>query len=135
SMSNPQLQSALNHLSRDREQAVARLSQFLSIPSVSTDAAYQPHIEQAAQWVAQQLAECGLDAQILPTQGHPAVLATSPAHAAPADAPTVLFYGHYDVQPPDPVDQWRTPPFEPAIRDGAIYARGASDDKGQVCCF
>jgi len=134
-MSNPQLPTVLDHLARDREQAVQRLAQFLSIPSVSTDAAHQPHIERAAQWVAQQLGACGLHAKILPTQGHPAVLAMSPAEAAPAEAPTMLFYGHYDVQPPDPVEQWRTPPFEPAIRDGAIYARGASDDKGQVCCF
>ncbi len=67
--------------------------------------------------------------------GHPAVVACTKPDAAPADAPTVLFYGHYDVQPPDPIEPWTTPPFEPTVREGHIYARGACDDKGQVACF
>ncbi len=130
-----QLTAVLDHLAATRDAALERLKDLLAIPSVSTDEAYTPHIAKAAQWVADALRACGLEVAIHPTQGHPVVVATTPDNLAPADAPTVLFYGHYDVQPPDPVEKWDTPPFEPTIRDGAIFARGASDDKGQVYCF
>ncbi len=129
------LDSALEHLANDQTQALERLNAFLSIPSVSTDPAYATHAAHAAQWVAQALTEIGFDAQVHPTPGHPIVLAHNHNHALPAHTPHVLFYGHYDVQPPDPIDAWTTPPFEPTVRDGAVFARGASDDKGQVACF
>ena len=74
-------------------------------------------------------AACGLTAELIPTAGHPLVYAESPAVPG---APTVLVYGHYDVQPPDPLDLWTTPPFEPTRRDGNLFARGATDDKGQM---
>ena len=129
------LDDVLQQLDDDQPQAVARLCEFLSIPSVSTDPAFADQAAQAARWVCDTLTRLGFDATSHPTAGHPIVLADNRNDKPPADAPHVLFYGHYDVQPPDPLDQWTTPPFEPAIRDGAIVARGASDDKGQVMCF
>ena len=135
---HPAVQSALE---AGRDAAVGRLRDFLSIPSVSTDPAYEAEIQRGAAWVKSRLEALGFTAETASSGGgHPVVLGTS-TQAGP-DRPTVLFYGHYDVQPPDPLDLWTTPPFEPAIRpsqtpgDGdAIYARGASDDKGQVACF
>lgn len=126
----------LAHLESDQPHAVQRLKTFLSIASVSTDPAYQQSVHAAGQFVADQLAAAGFSPKLLPTKGHPVVYAsTSDEQVVDPSAPRVLFYGHYDVQPPDPVDQWTTPPFEPTVRDGAIYARGACDDKGQVACF
>ncbi len=127
--------AALKYLDAHRDDAVARLRELLAIPSVSTDPNYTEHVRRAAGWVQQQLRACGLDAELIPTNGHPVVYGQTPDGVVPPDAPTVLFYGHYDVQPPDPLDKWESPPFEPTLRDGAIVARGASDDKGQVCCF
>jgi acetylornithine deacetylase/succinyl-diaminopimelate desuccinylase-like protein len=122
-----------------RHQAVSALSEFLSIPSVSTKPEHKPDMQRAAQWLVDQLTFGGLDAKIMPTgegKGHPVVVAKN-KHVP--GRPTVLFYGHYDVQPPEPLDQWKTPAFEPTIRKtdagtDAIYARGAVDDKGQVWC-
>ncbi|MCC7408834.1 MAG: M20/M25/M40 family metallo-hydrolase [Phycisphaeraceae bacterium] len=127
----------LDFLAADAPNALERLKALVSIPSVSADPAYTPHVHEAAQWLRQTLSDLGLDAHVMPTDGHPAVVATTPASlcCAPADTPGFLFYGHYDVQPPDPVDLWTTPPFTPTIRDGCLFARGASDDKGQVSCF
>ena len=131
------LDSVLQHIDTDHDAAVGRLIEFARIPSVSTDPAYTTQVEQAAQWVATRLRDAGLVAELWPTAGHPCVYGESPE----VDGPTVLFYGHYDVQPPDPLDKWHTPPFEPTVRDApgsggpALYARGASDDKGQVACF
>ncbi len=129
------LDSVLQHLDTDQDHAIDRLKQFLAIPSVSTDPAFAMHAPRAADFVADALRNAGLDATIHATPGHPIVLAHTPANQSPPDAPHLLFYGHYDVQPPDPLDEWTSPPFEPVVRDGAIFARGASDDKGQVACF
>ena len=141
-------QPVLDHLAADHEHAVARLGHLLSIPSVSTDPAYREHVHQAARWIDAFCAELGMSVSISQPpgpdgkQGHPIVLAkTTPKMVEPGATHRVLFYGHYDVQPPDPVAGWTSPPFEPTVRntpDGreqAIYARGASDDKGQVMCF
>ncbi|HGY09652.1 MAG TPA: dipeptidase [Oceanithermus profundus] len=106
-----------------------QLLEFLSIPSVSADPRHQPDVERAARWLADRLTEAGGAVEVVATAGHPIVYAEK--HVSD-DAPTVLVYGHYDVQPPDPLELWETPPFEPTIKDGKIYARGASDDKGQV---
>jgi acetylornithine deacetylase/succinyl-diaminopimelate desuccinylase-like protein len=123
-------------LDRSYDEAVQRLCDLLKIPSVSTDPAYAAHVAEAAQWVADHLKASGLTADVCRTDGHPVVLArTTDDDVEDPDAPRVLFYGHYDVQPPDPLEKWTTGPFEPTVRDGAIYARGASDDKGQVACF
>ncbi len=126
----------LQHLETDRPAAVARLVEFLRIPSVSTQPAHKADIARAAQWVADALCEAGLVAEVEPTQGHPVVVGKSrDEDVMDAGAPRVLFYGHYDVQPPEPLELWDSPPFEPTIKDDMIVARGASDDKGQVACF
>src|SRR5699024_7289485 len=107
------------------------LKQFLSIPSISTDSTYKKDIEEAAQFVADYLQEIGFQSiDIMETNGHPLVFAEW--NGAGDDAPTALFYGHYDVQPVDPIEEWDSNPFEPEVREGRVFARGASDDKGQV---
>jgi acetylornithine deacetylase/succinyl-diaminopimelate desuccinylase-like protein len=106
------------------------LLDFLRIPSISTNPDHKADVIRAAEWVAASLRRAGLEhVEIIPTKGHPLIYADW-LHAA--GKPTVLCYGHYDVQPPDPLDEWHTPPFEPSLRDGNIYARGACDDKGQM---
>ncbi|ADR36618.1 peptidase M20 [Oceanithermus profundus DSM 14977] len=106
-----------------------QLLEFLAIPSVSADPSHKQDVERAAHWLDNRLSEAGFAVEVVPTTGHPIVYAEKQVDAS---APTVLVYGHYDVQPPDPLELWETPPFEPTIKDGKIYARGASDDKGQV---
>ncbi len=126
----------LTILENDHDAAVQRLCDLLKIPSVSTDPAYKQHIDAAANWVADHIKQSGLDAEVCQTAGHPVVLAkTTDDDVENPNAKRILFYGHYDVQPPDPLDKWTTGPFEPTIRDGKLYARGSSDDKGQVACF
>lgn len=109
---------------------VDQLVDFLRIPSISTDPAHERDIRQAAEWLVAELVRIGMTrAELCETNGHPIVYAeyiTDPA------LPTVLVYGHYDVQPPDPLEEWISPPFEPAVRNGDLYARGACDDKGQL---
>jgi acetylornithine deacetylase/succinyl-diaminopimelate desuccinylase-like protein len=112
-----------------KDVTLAGLREFLSIPSVSTKPEHAGDIRRCAQWVADQLKSAGLKAELRQTGGHPIVLGKNDHKPG---RPTVLFYGHYDVQPPEPLDKWVSKPFEPTIRDGAIYARGAVDDKGQV---
>jgi acetylornithine deacetylase/succinyl-diaminopimelate desuccinylase-like protein len=117
-----------------RDASLAALKDFLAIPSVSTKPEHKPDMVRCATWLADQLKFGGLRAEVRPTgggNGHPVVVAQNKHEAG---RPTVLIYGHYDVQPPEPLDLWTTPPFEPAVRDGAVYARGAADDKGQVWC-
>src|SRR5438270_1226751 len=106
------------------------LKTFLKIPSISTLPEHRGDIERAARFVADSLGAAGLEnVEIIPTGRHPLVYADW-MHAA--GKPTVLCYGHYDVQPPDPLDLWVSPPFEPTVRDGNLYARGSADDKGQM---
>jgi len=116
-------------IERRRQESVNGLKRFLRFASVSAQPGHAADVNACAQWLAGQLRDCGLEAGVEPTGGHPAVVARWPHRPG---RPTVLLYGHYDVQPPEPLDQWASPPFEPTIRDGAIYARGAADDKGQV---
>ena len=105
------------------------LVDFLRIPSVSTSKEYAAEVHKAAELVKQRLSEAGADATMLiDTQGYPLVYAEKMIDAS---LPTVLVYGHYDVQPADPYELWEAPPFEPVVRENKIYARGASDDKGQ----
>jgi acetylornithine deacetylase/succinyl-diaminopimelate desuccinylase-like protein len=114
---------------QNEQRLLDELLEFLRIPSISTLPENKKHIEDAADFVGRSLAVAGLEnIETIPTAGHPLVYADW-LHAE--GKPTVLLYGHYDVQPPDPLELWKTPPFEPAIRDGNIYARGAADDKGQ----
>jgi acetylornithine deacetylase/succinyl-diaminopimelate desuccinylase-like protein len=113
-----------------RDTHLSELYEFLRIPSVSAKSEHKPDIERAAQWVAEHLRSAGFKkVEIIPTNLHPLVYAES--LEAP-EKPTILFYGHYDVQPPEPLDLWTTPAFEPTVRNGNVFARGAVDDKGQV---
>lgn len=118
-----------DYIAAHREAHEEALCEFLRIPSVSADSGRRGDINRAAAWVADRLQRLGLATEVIPTAGHPLVYAESPAIAG---APTVLVYGHYDVQPPDPLNLWTSPPFEPTRRDGNLYARGATDDKGQL---
>ncbi len=102
---------------------------FLRIPSISAKSEHDADTRRTAEWLAERLADAGLESEVVDTPGHPIVLAEW--RGAPG-APTVLIYGHYDVQPPEPLDEWISPPFEPTERDGRIYARGSADDKGQL---
>ncbi|MCA8926546.1 MAG: M20/M25/M40 family metallo-hydrolase [Alphaproteobacteria bacterium] len=135
-MSRP-IDAVLAHADADLDGSLGRLFDFLRIPSISTDPAYKDECLRAAGWAADRLAECGFRAEIRPTAGHPMVVAHH--DGAGPDAPHVLYYGHYDVQPPEPLDLWHTGPFEPTLVDGPhgkrIVARGAVDDKGQVMMF
>ena len=109
------------------------LVEFLSIPSISALPNHAPDCRRAAGWLMDQFKRLGFPVvQLLEGNGHPVVAAESPPVPG---APTLLVYGHYDVQPVDPIHEWNTPPFEPTVRDGRIYARGAADDKGQVYCL
>ncbi len=118
-----------NFLRESREFFESKLCELLRIPSVSAASQFHTDVRRAAKWMDEQFRVLGLETEIIETEGHPIVYAETPAVDG---APTVLVYGHYDVQPPDPLDQWITPPFEPSIRDGNVYARGATDDKGQM---
>ena len=106
------------------------LFELLRIPSVSARSEHNADTARAAEWVAQNMRDAGLQANVHPTPGHPVVVGEW--RGAGRDAPTVLAYGHYDVQPAEPLDLWETPPFEPTIRSGKIFARGSVDDKGQL---
>jgi acetylornithine deacetylase/succinyl-diaminopimelate desuccinylase-like protein len=120
----------LAHLEAGRDRILDELKEFTAIPSVSTNPAHAADVRAAATWVAAKLAAAGpLTVRTLPTPGASVVYAE---WLGVAGAPTVLIYGHYDVQPEDPLDQWLSPPFTPTLRDGRLYARGASDDKGPL---
>ncbi|HEU5174989.1 MAG TPA: M20/M25/M40 family metallo-hydrolase, partial [Gemmatimonadaceae bacterium] len=106
------------------------LFDFLRIPSVSARSEHNPDTARAAEWLADAMRTAGLSATVHPTKGHPVVVGEW--RGAAAGAPTVLVYGHYDVQPAEPLELWESPPFEPTVRDGRIYARGSVDDKGQL---
>lgn len=123
------MNDADTYLTRHRDAILADFTDLLRIPSVSTDPAFADDVLRAARWVGERMESAGLSASIHATEGHPVVVGRH--HAGP-DAPTLLVYAHYDVQPPDPLDEWDSPPFEPEIREGIVYARGAADDKAQV---
>ena len=133
--SSEALPKVLERIDADLEASLERLFAFLRIASVSTDPAYAAHCRTAAEHLAKDLGSIGFDAGVRATAGHPIVV----GKADGGEGPSVLFYGHYDVQPVDPLDLWETPPFEPAIatRDGrkVIAGRGSCDDKGQVMTF
>ena len=120
-------------VARERDRLLRELREFLSIPSVSTLPAHAADCRAAAEWLARELERLGCSTvRLIEGRGHPVVWAEGPQVP---DRPTLLIYGHYDVQPPDPLDEWISPPFEPTVRDGKLFARGAADDKGQVFCL
>src|SRR5437870_226668 len=112
-----------------RDNYLEEFYSFLRFPSVSTDDQFAPKIRECAQWLSSKLAGIGLESKVVPTAGHPIVWARNKHREG---RPTVLIYGHYDVQPPDPLELWDSPPFEPVLKDGYVFARGATDNKGQI---
>ncbi len=134
------LPAVLERIDADLDQSLQRLFELVRIPSISTDSAYKDFCSAAADSVAKDLKSLGFEAAVRPTAGHPVVVGKSNGATAPNAGPRVLFYGHYDVQPVDPLNLWSTPPFEPTIDslpDGRkiIRGRGACDDKGQLMTF
>lgn len=125
-MSNSSLSQTLD-AAADRH--LEELVQWLQIPSISSDSSRVADVHRAAQWLRDKFAAAGLTVEMIETEGHPMVLAETPPVP---NAPVVVVYGHYDVQPVEPLDEWVSGPFEPTVRDGNLYARGATDDKGQV---
>jgi len=120
-------------VSRERDRLLSELKAFLSIPSVSTSPGHRADCRRAAEWLVAELRRLGSPVvELVEGEGHPVVWAEGPVVPG---APTLLIYGHYDVQPPDPLEEWSSPPFTPTVRDGKLYARGASDDKGQIYCL
>jgi acetylornithine deacetylase/succinyl-diaminopimelate desuccinylase-like protein len=124
------MQRVVDFINVNRDRYVDELKQYLAIPSISALPQHAADVRRAAEWTAEELKTVGLqNVRLIETPGNPVVYGD---WLGAAGAPTILFYGHYDVQPVDPVDQWTTPPFEATVRDGEIYARGSADDKGQV---
>ncbi|HYV37719.1 MAG TPA: M20/M25/M40 family metallo-hydrolase, partial [Gemmataceae bacterium] len=124
------LRQALNHAQEQRGRFVAQLREFLRFPSVSSQPRHAGDVGRCASWLAIHLRSIGLqNVQVIPTAGHPIVYADWRKRP---DRPTLLIYGHYDVQPADPLSEWHSPPFTPTIRGQDLFARGASDDKGQM---
>jgi len=132
------LDGVLTAIDRGLDKSLERLFALLKIPSISTDHVFAADCEKAAQWLAAELTSLGFEASVRQTKGRPMVVAHSRGETA-ASGPHVLFYGHYDVQPPDPLDLWQSPPFEPRIAEvngrKQIVARGTADDKGQLMTF
>jgi len=120
------------YIRSNRDKLLSQLCELLRIRSISNDASQDDQCTRAAEWLARCAEAVGMRAEIVPTAGKPAVIAA--AEAGP-DSPTLLVYCHYDVQPPDPLEEWSSPPFEPTVRDGRLYARGACDDKGPLMAY
>jgi len=126
------LDTILEKIDSNQNRYIEELLGFLKIPSVSTYSHLAADVRRAAEWVCSHAKRVGLQARLIETKGHPVVHAW---RCRQPDQPTLLIYGHYDVQPPEPKEEWHSPPFSPVIRDGYIYARGASDDKGQFFTY
>ena len=124
------MKNVLQYIEANRDRYLSELTELIAIPSISTNPENKKDIQRCAEWMSKHLTSIGMEhAEIFPTAGHPVVYADW-LHAP--GAPTVLIYGHYDVQPVDPIDLWTSPPFKATIRNGNLYARGSADDKGQV---
>ena len=141
------MQQVLDYLKRNESRFIDELCQYVRFPSVSAQAQHSKDLHACAEWVVRHCQQIGLEAQLCPTEGHPIVVAKTPRLAPPASLPAsynngarnagtprrphFLVYGHYDVQPPEPFDLWKSPPFEPRIEGRSLFARGACDNKGQ----
>ena len=135
-----QLPNVLSRIDSQLETSIDRWCDLLRIPSISTETVHAGDCRRAADWLVRELKSIGFKARAHKTPGHPMVVAHYAARSRATTAPHVLFYGHYDVQPVDPIAKWNTPPFEPSrIKDTdgieKVYARGAADDKGQLLTF
>ena len=136
SLSSDEIEQLLTHVDANLDKSLERWFELLRIPSISTDTAYAPQCREAAEWLSDQLSALGFDAAVRDTKGNPMVV----AHARQEGGTNALFYGHYDVQPVDPLELWHSDPFEPAMVEDEkgekhVYARGAADDKGLVMTF
>jgi acetylornithine deacetylase/succinyl-diaminopimelate desuccinylase-like protein len=126
------MQPVLDYLAQNQPRFVNELCDYVRFPSVSAQPQHRPDMEACAKWVVKQCQQIGLTARLCPTKGHPIVIAkTPPSKANGVRRPHFVVYGHYDVQPPEPFELWKTPPFEPRIEGRSIFARGACDNKGQ----
>jgi succinyl-diaminopimelate desuccinylase len=123
------MNAVTDHIQAHRRDFESELADLLRIASVSADSRQRDEVRRAAGWMADQFKRLGLATELVETAGHPLVYAETPKMNG---APVALVYGHYDVQPPEPLDEWTSPPFEPTVRHGNVYARGATDDKGQM---
>lgn len=124
------MERIINHINENKDNYVIELKEFLRIPSISTNEENKGDMQKCADYVERKMREAGLSkTKVFQTEGHPIVYGE---WLGAKGKPTVLFYGHYDVQPVDPIELWQTPPFEPVVKDGKIWARGATDDKGQL---
>jgi acetylornithine deacetylase/succinyl-diaminopimelate desuccinylase-like protein len=118
------------YISKNQDRFLTELFEWLRIPSISADSSHKTDVRRAAEFLKAKFDEAGVDkVELCETNGHPIVFAEKIINPA---LPTILVYGHYDVQPADPINLWNSPPFEPILKDNKIYARGACDDKGQV---
>src|SRR5271165_4146654 len=137
-ISSDAITAVLGRIDADLDHARERLFELLRIPSISTQPAHQADVRHAAEWLRDQLAELDFRVSIMPTAGYPKVVAHHPGPPG-TRAPHVLYYGHYDVQPADPLELWHSPPFEPQLVEGPhgprIIARGAVDAKGQSMMY
>jgi len=122
------MSAVIDYIDQNRRRYVDELFELLRMPTISADSTKKDELVKCAAYLAGHFKKIGLTSRVEKTPGHPIVYAE---WLGKPGAPTVLYYGHYDVQPPEPLDQWRTPPFEPTVKNGNVYARGASDDKGQ----
>ena len=126
------MQRVIDYLEQNESRFVSELCEYLRFPSVSAQPKHRRDMQACAGWVVKHCRQIGLEARLCSTPGHPIVVAKTPrARAKGRRRPHFVVYGHYDVQPPEPLDLWKSPPFEPRIADGVLYARGASDNKGQ----
>lgn len=124
------MQAALAYLTTHHDRFVQDLCDYVRFPSVSAQPAHKADLQACAEWLVARCQRIGLTAELCPTPGHPVVLARTPRRPGPS-RPHYVVYGHYDVQPPDPLDLWKSPPFEPRLEGRSLFARGASDNKGQ----
>ena len=126
------MQTILSYLKRNQTRFVDELCQYVRFPSISAQSQHRPDLQACAQWLVQHCRQIGLETRLCPTEGNPVVLARTPrAVSDGAPRPHFLVYGHYDVQPPEPFELWKTPPFQPRIQGRSLFARGATDNKGQ----
>ncbi|UCE24312.1 MAG: dipeptidase [Candidatus Zixiibacteriota bacterium] len=121
----------LEYLKKTEKKRMTELFQFLRFPSVSAKSEHKKDMRECAGWLKSHLSAIGFKSRVYPTGGHPVVYAE---YTSSKQAPTILYYGHYDVQPPEPLELWKSGPFAPEVREGYIYARGVADDKGQTFC-
>jgi acetylornithine deacetylase/succinyl-diaminopimelate desuccinylase-like protein len=125
------MQRVLDYLKQNQSRFVDELCEYVRFPSVSAQPQHKTDLQACAEWVVRHCNKIGLQTELCPTAGHPIVLARTPRQAGAARRPHFVVYGHYDVQPPEPFELWKTPPFEPRIEGRSLFGRGASDNKGQ----